>query len=430
VQAAQTFMARSFAYGVGFVAAVLIARFLGPTGRGSYYVVVTVAVTAVSVGHLSVEQSNLYLWPRWPDRRQLVGASALAAAVLGIVVAVIAGIVVVGPARGWVPLDRPDLLWVALLGIPVQLAGLYGAGLLVAGGRLRANNVALLCSALLHLAVIAVLAATGRLGVSGVVVAWLVAAAVLTGLQWRGVLVSLGVRRPTARLLRRLLSVGLRYHLGMVAIYLILRVDIFMLNALTDTAQVGLYSVAVTLAEATYLVTDSVGQAAVSRQIDSRGTEYAYTARITRTNFVLSLLAVGSLVLSAPVAVPFVFGESFRATVGGLVALAPGIVAFATLRPLTVFGNQRNRPLLVAGAYLVGLAANIALNVWLIPELGIMGAGVASSVTYGLIAVFHCVWFLRVSGMAPSSLRPRVRDVADPVVMLARIIRQRWRGGL
>jgi O-antigen/teichoic acid export membrane protein len=425
VQAAQTFLVRVVTYGLGFMVAVLIARTLGPTGRGAYYILVTVSVTAVALGHVSVEQANLYLWSRWTDRRQLAGASFLAALVLGFIVAGVAGVVILGPARAAVPLENPGLLWIALVGVPVQLAGLYGAGLLVAGGWLRANNLSLLASTVFHLGVIGALALNGWLDVRGVMVAWLVAALLVALLQWRGVLAHLGFRPPSRALLRRVASIGLRYHLGMVALYLILRVDIFMLNALTNITQVGLYSIAVTLAEATFLLTDSVGQAAVARQIETGGAEHHYTARITRTNFALSLLAVTVLTLAAPLAVPFVFGEEFRSTVGPLISLAPGIVAFATLRPLAVFGNQANQPGTITIAYLLSLLLNIALNATLIPILGIVGAGVASSVTYIGLAAFYCAWFLRVSELSPAELRPRFDDLAAPAVLLARSVTRR-----
>lgn len=423
-EAARTVGVRLLNYALGFGASVLIARALGPAGRGEYFVIATIAATALSLGHLSVEHANLYLWPR-ADRKRLLGSSLTVAATAGTLVALLAGLTVLALGQDIVPVADSVLLWVALAAVPGGLAALYLNGLLVNGGWLWTMNKAALFAAVVQVGAVVVLALTRSLSVSAVIWIWAVSTVIPVSLQLRHLIRTVGVSRPSRHLLGRVIGIGLRYHAGMIAFYLVLRVDIYMLNATTTAATVGLYSLAVTLAEASFLVTDSIAQAAVSGQLSSEDT-HGYTARIMRTNFLLAVLLVGLLVATGPVVIPLLFGEPFGPSVAPLVALAPGIVALATQRPLGVFANQQNRPWLVSGVALAALAANVLLNLALIPRFGIVGAGVASSLSYVALTAFYLAWFRWAARPDIPGFIPRVSDVLDPIRALANDMRRPW----
>lgn len=86
----------------------------------------------------------------------------------------------------------------------------------------------------------------------------------------------------------------------------------------------------------------------------------------------LGVLALGHVLLS-------LFGPAFTAGHGLMAILFAGILAKALVGPgevlLTMSGEQR----LCALVYAVALAANIGLNVTLIPLFGVTGAAVATA---------------------------------------------------
>jgi O-antigen/teichoic acid export membrane protein len=98
--------------------------------------------------------------------------------------------------------------------------------------------------------------------------------------------------------------------------------------------------------------------------------------------------------------VPLYYGESFVAATAPLVVLLPGTVGFAAARPLQAInqGSGRIRALVAAS----GAAAvlNLALNAAFIPQFGMIGAAVATSVGYGSMFVF-LVWAARHIGYDP-----------------------------
>jgi O-antigen/teichoic acid export membrane protein len=423
-EAAGTVAARLLNYIIGFGASILIARALGPEGRGAYFVIITVAMTALSVGHLSVEQANLFLWTEGHRRDQLIAGSLQIGVLAGCVVALATMGVTNLLGESVLPLKSQGLLMLALATIPLGLCTLYLNGLLIASGSMWTLNKALLVSSIVQLIGVCLLFISNNLRVASVVWLWAVASAIPLGFQLTRLIRRYGFSLAPRTVLGRILKLGLRYHVGMVAVFLILRVDILMLNAMSSARNVGLYSLAVTLTEATFLFTDSVAQSAVSAQItDEQG--HLYTARIARTNFVLSLGVVLLLVTTGPFLIPLVFGAPFAQTVAPIVALAPGIVALAAQRPIGVFIVRANKPWIVSSASVATLFVHVCLNLLLIPQLGIVGAGIASSLTYCALALFYVGWFVTKSTVSFSDLRPRITDLGGPAKALGSEIRSR-----
>jgi Na+-driven multidrug efflux pump len=76
-----------------------------------------------------------------------------------------------------------------------------------------------------------------------------------------------------------------------------------------------------------------------------------------------------------------------------------------------------------------GLAANIVANLYLVPRMGINGAALSSSISYGLTSILTLVIFIRLSGrgwvetlvLSPADARMLVRR--------ARLTLGRLRGG-
>lgn len=397
---------------VGFIGSVLIARAIGASGRGAYAFVVTLATTAFSVAHLSVEQAFVALWSRRPSS-DLVGSGAIIATVSGIGAAIVTAVVI------WPGLDmevpRGATAWMVVIGlgtIPLSIASLYGDAALVSQGRIRLMNVIALGVASAQTLVLAILAASGRLSVGVVVILW--AAATITPVlpQFAALARDPGLTWPGRRTLGEVVMTGLRYHPGLVALALVLRVDILLLAPRVDVAELGIYSLAVTLVELALRATSASAQVAVQVQVRGEPAESAdFTALVARVNAVIGTLAVAGLVLSGPWVIEAVFGPSFAGTAASLTVLAPGIVALSIQRPLGVFLTRLDHPLYVTTAMVIALAVNIVLNLLLIPVWGILGAAVASTVVYIGLLVWAAVWFSRASGHEWQFLVPSSADI-------------------
>ena len=393
----------------GMAASVVLARTLQPAGRGTYHVITTVAGTAMILGHLSVEQAQTAMWAD-PRRRPAVAANSLT---LGLAVGSLAALgtwCVTVFAHSTLQLGHPDLVGLALIGVPAGISSLYLTNIAALTSRMSLANRASLTGAVLQCGALIALGLAGVLTVRAVVALWavsMVVPCVVLAVGERP-----GLRRFDPGVAGRTLATGLSYHLGPVTSFLLLRVDVFILAAQVPAQAVGVYGLAVSIMEMSNIAADSLSQVALSRQIRGSDSESAaVTARMTRLTVLVALASALAVVLSAPFVVPMLYGGSFAGAVPMLLMLAPGVVALTATRPIYTFLVRTGSSRLVVMPCVIALGVNIAINVLLIPVLGAEGCCIASSVGYIALAGQQTWLFLRRSGLPPAELIPAGRDV-------------------
>ncbi len=398
---AETLLLKILLYVVGFGASVLISRGLGPSGRGEYYLAVVAAGTLVALCKLGLEQANVFLLAtRGVAVGRLSGQNGLVTLVMGPL-----GTAALFAAPSALPAlfgDTPRvLLLLAGLTIPFSLHAQFSAGLLTLQGQVAWQFRAALWASVVHVILLLGFLLTPWFAVGPVLGVNLVA----TVLSWGFMVWALGRRKAIwvrwdARLLWDTLKQSLVLHLGMVLFFLHLRLDVFMLKAMVGTSAVGLYSVSVVLAETVLLATDSLAIAILPRQVENRLDEAAPLAlRGARINGILGI-ALGALWVAVGMMVIRVFfGGEFAPAYLPLVALLPGMVFLGMQRVCGAPALRTGRPARIAAIYAVSLLCNSALNLLWIPTLGILGAALASSVSYGLGAALFLVWTARLAGV-------------------------------
>jgi O-antigen/teichoic acid export membrane protein len=419
-QVAHTVLVRAVLMILGALSGIVIARELQPQGRGAYYVIATIATITISVGHLSIEQSHVWLWSRAVDRRSLAANSLVLGLVVGALAAVAAALIVgmLGPQV--IPVAGYGWLAMALAAIPFAMAVLYLNNILVLRSRVQVVNTGALLGGSLQCGGLLLIGAMSTLSPGEVIALWVLSVTVPLAVLLRAERPRLG--HWDRSLARRAMDRGLRYHLGLASLFLLFRSDILILDGLTTTAAVGLYSLAVSLAELTRLVTDAIAQIALPRQLDTddRGAAAA-TLGVTRLSAVVALASVGLMCAAAPPLIPIVYGTSFRGSVPSLLALAPGLLALGATRPIGAFLLRLDRPMLASAMSIAALVVNVALNLVLVPVYGIVGSAVASSIAYAALAALQTVWFLRAIGASPRDLLPGPEEAAYVRSRLARL---------
>ena len=397
---------------LAFLTTIVTSRFLRPDGRGAYVLgLLTVTIVATLVGNATAVTHDV---GRRPDQvRTVLGRALVLSAGLGLL-----GIAVL------LPLDillSPSGFGAAALfplGLPLLLLATSLAGALPALGRLRLLNVvqfvpplALLVSTLVGVWLL-------HAGVKGAVGAWLctqaiAAAVVLVGgrdlwLPWS----SAGVNR---RELPPFFLLGVRAGIVNLVALVNYRIELMLLEAFRSLHAVGVYSVAVSLAELLWLVSGTLSMVTVAPalQTDSDRTSAEIVARTLRHTLILTAtgaLAVGAV--SIPM-IPVVFGRPFHGSIGPLLLLLPGAVAYAPASVLSTYFSMRlgklRFPLIVAG---LSAATTAVACLALIPPFGALGAAGASTIGYTTGSVVLCLFFLRASGLAASALIPGRADLS------------------
>jgi O-antigen/teichoic acid export membrane protein len=419
-RAAWTIGVRVTAVAVLGASSILTARGLNPAGRGTYGLVIALSWIATAVGHLSIQQAIVLRWQRGDDRQAIASTSFFIGLLSGVAAA----------AAGWVAIaylgiaslstyDR-RLVMLALPTVPLNILASYLGGLHVLAGRLTRMNWVRLIVAFAQLAVLGALWARGSLDVTSAVVVWVVtlsAGPVLLLIPGLSIRLGFSSRVVAASLLRT----GLKYHVGMAALFLLRRVDTVLLAALATRREVGLYVVAVVLAELVFLPGESITQVILPRQVvGSLEDAAAYTARVVRVNALVGVGTALALAAASPFVVRIAYGHSYVGSVPLLLAILPGVVAVGLTRPITPILVRLDRPFVVSLICVAALMLNVALNLALIPILGALGASIASSVAYAAQAYAYTFWLLRSTSLRLSDLRPTRRDLELFEVLIRR----------
>jgi hypothetical protein len=97
-----------------------------------------------------------------------------------------------------------------------------------------------------------------------------------------------------------------------------------------------------------------------------------------------------------PLSRPAAYGRSSRTRVWHC-GSSCGVIAYSVVAVLTQHVTGRGRPGNATLIMVFGLATNVAAN-HLVPRMGINGAALASSISYGLTSILTLVIFIRLSG--------------------------------
>lgn len=388
---------------VNFAALAVYTRLLTPDAFGQYALVLAgigFANVAVFQWHRLVLERFLAAQATEPQRflgGMLAQFLVLASAVTGI------GALL---ALWW-----PDPLWQRLIALAVPLLlvqAWFELNLALARAQLEPGRYGRLLGSKAVMALgVGTLLAWAGLGAAAPLVGLLaghVIAFVVFGLSlWRGI----APRIPEAAVLREHLRYGLPLTVTFALAWVVSGSDRFMLAYFRDEQAVGVYAAGYDLAfqSMTLLLTiintaayplavaalERDGEAAAREQLRQNG-EWILAA---------ALAGAAVLVVLAPALVAVLVGEDFRE---GALAVLPWVAVAAALAGIKAYHfdiayhlGRASQYLVATGA--VAAVANVALNLWLIPAHGILGAAWATLGAYGVALLLSVVFGQRAFPM-------------------------------
>lgn len=371
---------------IAFLTGLVVARYLGPASFGTLALAIAVVTVLLPLGGLGTDSILIQrLAEHGPtsERSQALLRAASSVRAAGACLTLLA-------ALGFAALRSPDEALAIVLVAPALLSGPFESGwgwVLASGhvGALVAVRMGItLVAAGCRLAVVALdggvpalAAATGF-----EILALAVAAALVARHQ--------GARfapKPASR--RAMLRESLPILASGIFFLLMLRVDLFLVDIYLGPTATGQYAAVVRFAEATYLVASVAVAAAAPRIIAAHPAgSPAYLAAYQRLLRQLLAIATASALLLSLIASPLV-----HLLLGAAYLDAAPVLAVAAWSALPVYlGTARDRlaiDLAITRTSVVNTAAgavlNVGLNMVLLPWIGLIGAGIATLISYTAI---------------------------------------------
>jgi O-antigen/teichoic acid export membrane protein len=381
---------------------VFIARWLGPEGKGIITMALLVPGMMVIFLNSGIGIANVY----FAGSRQLnvsaLEANSISFAFIG---TALGGFILIGLfATGWIKsLVRevpPGLILLAMVGLPFGLLCGYFSTILQGLQRIVAINIVNLAQGIVTLALTLLLVVWFKIGVAGAVSAYLLAglsSLIMLGLFLRqegGEFIS----KWEPAIMRSTLSFGLKGQIGNILQFFNYRFDMFIVNYFLGPGDVGIYSISVGLAELLWHFPNAVGFVIFPKAASTKPEVMnIFTPRVFRITLGLTALgAVGLIFLGKPI-IFSIYSSTFLPAYVPMLALLPGVVFLGSAKVLTNEIAGRGYPHYNSINAGLALVLTVILDLMLIPQYGVLGAALASSIAYMVIFFVAIGFYLGVS---------------------------------
>jgi O-antigen/teichoic acid export membrane protein len=391
-----TFGTKILAAALNLLIAIIISQTLGDTGSGTQSLVLTSITFILIFSEIVCGASIVYLAPRHSFKKILVASviwSGLIAIVMGFCI------------RLFYPkLDQDLVLHVAILSFISSLSNINFRLLVGKEEIQKANYNTLLQPVLLTLTLVVYYIILKRTDIYGYIIGLYAAygGTFLLGvwmLRKDYAQLPLDKDREYGPVLKDLFKYGFLNQTGHFVQFFNLRLSYYLLDSYIGRGQVGVFSRSVSLAEAIWIISNSIALVQYARiaNADDRAYSQKLTLDLSKICLVISAVAVIVLALLPPQVYIFVFGPEFGEMTSLIRILAPGVLFYCIFLILGHYYSGTGRYQMNTFAALCGLAATCALGFTLIPKYDVTGAAITSAVSYTVNAIFLFVFFLRES---------------------------------
>ena len=412
-----TFGTKILAAALNLLIAIIISQTLGDTGSGTQSLILTSITFILIFSEIVCGASIVYLTPRHSFKKILVASviwSGLIAIVMGFCI------------RLFYPkLDQDLVLHVAILSFISSLSNINFRLLVGKEEIQKANYNTLLQPVLLTLTLVVYYIILKHTDIYGYIIGLYAAygGTFLLGI-WM-------LRKEYANLrhdkdkhygpvLKDLFKYGFLNQTGHFVQFFNLRLSYYLLDSYIGRGQVGVFSRSVSLAEAIWIISNSIALVQYARiaNVDDRAYAQKLTLDLSKICLVISAVAVIVLALLPPQVYIFVFGPEFGEMTGLIRILAPGVLFYCIFLILGHYYSGIGRYQMNTFAALCGLAATCILGFTLIPRMDVTGAAITSAVSYTVNAIFLFIFFLKESHFKGKDFILRKSEVQNYIAEL------------
>lgn len=372
----------------GTLSGLLLARSLGPSGRGDLAAAQTLPMILGALSALGMGEAVAFVSASTTDesrRSAMLSAALMISGIMSVAVIAVAQLLIPIVLGG----QGPDIEHAA------RIASLYSTGLatsLTLSGWFRGQdrivlwNLTRAMPGALWAGATLVVVATGSTVVKASVA--LAIASTLSGILALSLVIATSrFSRPTVSNARELLAFGVPSASSTLPRILNNSLDVLLLIPFTSSAQLGYYAASVTWSS----VVPQLGTASTASRFKIVASapdtgRSALVSSLLRRALKHSVLAGAMVMAITPFAFVVVFGDEFNGAVGLAIAMSAVAIVQSFRNSLGHCMWASGTPRLLLASDIAGFLVTIVLVMALAPFLGVWGAVIASLCSYGASA--------------------------------------------
>lgn len=350
------------------------------------------------VGNLGIGLANIYFLGKKEDLRDIFGNTLLSS--------LVANVLLIGfyLAAFYYFQDsvfkglNVDLLLISVVFIPLMLLSTLLRCILIGKRLIHQHNLVLLVQptvTLLALIFFLIFATTLRAATFAFLLGYLA-----MGISYTLIILRLakGQIKLNFPLLKKSVIFGMKGQFGNVFQFFNYRLDFYLVNLFLNPVHLGFYAVSTVVAELLWKISSSAATILMPKVAAEDSADTArFSAFVSRSVFVLTLILAISLGLIAKPLIVLFFGVRFAPAYFPFILLLPGVAIMSVAKVLAGDLVGRGKPEAGTIAAAASLLLTVVLDLLLIPRFGINGAAIASSLSYIAATIIITLFFLQVT---------------------------------
>ena len=397
-----TFITRVLTAIFGILITIVIARTLGAGGQGIYSLAILLPSTLLIFTVFGVNVSSIfYIGKKEYHPKEVLGHNLFFSFFISIFTILLGLVIIFFFSNKIFPGVEKVYLFLALSIIPFNIFFELVSSVLLGMQKIKKYNLFSFSQSFLFLFLIIILILGFRFGIKAAILAQ------TFSFLFVGIVLFFIAKKETGGLVFKLsknycrdaISYGFKNYLGGVLNFLHYRIDMFLINIFLNPIAVGIYYIAVRLAEGIWLISLSAATVLfpkVASETDEKNLK-EFTPLVCRNVLFITFLIAILLFISSRWIVLFFYSNEFLDAVLPFQILLIGTLFTSGWRILANDISARGKPML--NNYVIGFSVilNTILNIIYIPKFGIAGAAFTTAISHFTLFLITIFFYAKIS---------------------------------
>ena len=379
----------------------IIARILGPELNGQLAIVLVYPSLFIVLGGMGIRKSSAYLIAKSPELKTRIYKSLLQFWIITSSVSIL----ICGFLLKYATTIKLEKTIIILIVTPIifSLLNNYMSGIYLGKNRISDFNKINWLPSLFNLIFIIIFLILLEFKVEGVLVSILISQFLMSFILISKLKIyKYFSYRIEKDLLLKMLSLGFSFAFALFLLNLNYRLDIIMMDYLSNEYETGLYSKASVLSQYLWHIPAVLSTIIFARGAATRNKlEYSRKCcKLLRISFLFVLISAIFLSILSEYIIDLLFGPQFKDSIYIIYSILPGVVIFTLFKVLNSDISSRGMPLFILPSMIAGIVINVISNYFLIPLYGGVGTAISSSLSYSLAALIFLIAYSNLTNIS------------------------------
>ncbi|SMC69846.1 flippase [Moheibacter sediminis] len=401
----------------GLTASIITARYIGPEGNGIIAGLAVYPSLFMTVGSLGIRQSTTYFLGKGIFSEEQIKTAITQIWMMTTVVSLLVCFVLMYYFSN----SGSNLILVilALLPIPFSLFNTYNSGIFLGKNDIKTFNKINWIPSLIALLGTALFVILLQWDVEGAMVASICGPVFMfVILLFKNKFLQFFSLQYNWVIIKQMLSLGIIYALSLFVINLNYRIDVILLDKLSNAYELGIYAKGASITQYLWQIPMLLSTVVFARSAVSKNDKgfSLKVAQLLRISFIIiGIVSIGLLLFSELIIV-VMYGESFRDSSSVLRYLLPGVLILTIFKVMNMDLAGKGKPWIAMKAMIPALIINVVMNILLIPNLGAEGAAISSTVSYGVAGILFLFFYSRAVNISMKEIMVYKKADFDPIL--------------